>query len=166
MDTNLDNVLLEAVVEYANSPTARKRAYGAEKAKRYREKYPGRVAENVRRFRAKHPEAGKKYREANRDDLLRKLSEYKKSHLWIVTAAAARRRAAVRRAVPAWADMEHIQLIYEYAQELSWHDGVQYHVDHIVPLISDVVCGLHVQHNLRVIPAHENVLKSNLLQET
>jgi hypothetical protein len=32
-----------------------------------------------------------------------------------------------------------------------------------VPLQSPVVCGLHVEHNLRVVPRRENIRKGNLL---
>jgi len=38
-------------------------------------------------------------------------------------------------------------------------------VDHIIPLQSKIVCGLHVQNNLRCIPMRENRSKSNKLEE-
>jgi hypothetical protein len=40
--------------------------------------------------------------------------------------------------------------------------GVKWHVDHIVPRNSPLVCGLHVHTNLQVIPADENMYKRNL----
>jgi hypothetical protein len=39
--------------------------------------------------------------------------------------------------------------------------GTKYAVDHIVPLVSEKVCGLHNAYNLSVITLSENVRKSN-----
>ena len=64
-------------------------------------------------------------------------------------------RASVAQAKVAWADQVKIAAIYEYARSLG------YHVDHIVPLNSEVVCGLHVEHNLTVLPPQDNIKKSN-----
>lgn len=53
--------------------------------------------------------------------------------------------------------------LYIEAQRLTKLTGERYVVDHIVPLINDEVCGLHVPWNLRVITQDENLVKSNKL---
>lgn len=63
-------------------------------------------------------------------------------------------------ATPLWADREKIKLIYKEAERLR-ENGVDVHVDHVVPLTSDIVCGLHWHGNLAIIPRLENHAKSN-----
>lgn len=67
----------------------------------------------------------------------------------------AKRNAVKLRAIPAWADLDAIAEVY---QEATYH---QLHVDHIVPLQSKRVCGLHVWDNLQLITPSENFAKSN-----
>lgn len=68
-------------------------------------------------------------------------------------------RAQTRRATPPWADMKIIACIYAEARRKTQETGELYVVDHIVPKISPLVCGLHVSWNLRVIHWRENAQK-------
>jgi hypothetical protein len=85
--------------------------------------------------------------------------------IWVRADTKARRRKH-REATPPWLSREQkaqIRELYKIAITMTKTTGEQYVVDHIVPLRSDVVCGLHVPWNLRVIPRQENLLKSNKL---
>jgi hypothetical protein len=73
----------------------------------------------------------------------------------------ARRRARMKQALPSWANTFFMNEAYSLALRREEVCGGVWHVDHIVPLSSPLVCGLHVEHNLQVIPANENIRKSN-----
>lgn len=73
-----------------------------------------------------------------------------------------RRRVATQMlATPKWAGIEAMREIYAEAARLSALTGVKHHVDHIVPLKNRLVCGLHVEHNLQILSARENLQKNN-----
>ena len=55
--------------------------------------------------------------------------------------------------------------MYQIAITMTKVTGEQYVVDHIWPLRSDDVCGLHVPWNLQVIPRAANLAKSNILPD-
>lgn len=71
------------------------------------------------------------------------------------------RREAVQIATPPWADLEAIGAIYLECARKTKETGVLHHVDHDIPLRHPLVCGLHVPANLRVLPATDNIRKSN-----
>ena len=88
--------------------------------------------------------------------------------VWVRADTKARRRKH-REATPKWLSKQQkseIRQLYQIAITMTKTTGEQYVVDHIVPLRSEVVCGLHVPWNLRVIPRQENLLKSNKLVDT
>ena len=70
-----------------------------------------------------------------------------------------------RKLYQAWPDWceEHpgFKRVYSEAKRRR-RAGENVHVDHIVPVCSDLVCGLHVPWNLQVISESENLKKSNL----
>jgi hypothetical protein len=74
------------------------------------------------------------------------------------------RKRRHRNATPSWitkVQKQTMRHLYEQAAQLTKITGERYVVDHIVPLINPVVCGLHVPWNLRVITQEENLKKSN-----
>ena len=99
-----------------------------------------------------------------------KLREYrdawKENNLVQVRASTKARRRKHKQATPPWLTRKQkseIRSLYEIAITMTKTTGEQYVVDHIVPLRSDEVCGLHVPWNLRVITQEENLKKSNKL---
>lgn len=80
----------------------------------------------------------------------------------VVVANTALYRAQKLKATPRWASSKAILAMYKEANEKTMQTGVPHQVDHIVPLRSPKVCGLHCEANLQVIPALLNNAKNNL----
>lgn len=84
-----------------------------------------------------------------------------------VNAKTAARRAARKQCEPKWltaAMRAKIEEFYNLARKLTDESGVPHEVDHIVPLKSEVVCGLHVPWNLQVVTRAKNRAKFNRLE--
>lgn len=120
--------------------------------------------------------AGKRYYEKNKDVVKARAAARPKEHQRMYRETyrlnnpeAHRIKCNVRRrrhreATPTWLTKEqkdNIKQLYIEAQKLSKLTGVRYEVDHIIPLINENVCGLHVPWNLQVIPKLENLKKAN-----
>lgn len=103
--------------------------------KGYRRRYPEKIRELKREWKRKNPDKA--------------------------AAQCAHRRASKIKRTPAWADLNEIKCFYYRAQEMFEATGQEYEVDHIVPLRSPVVCGLHVESNLQIVTAAFNSKKSN-----
>lgn len=79
--------------------------------------------------------------------------------------AIAEKRVRRTRRVP-WANAAAIAAIYQQAKTLSEQTGIPHHVDHIIPLIGEFVSGLHVESNLQILPATDNIRKRNRFDES
>lgn len=101
---------------------------------------------------------------ANRSDHAKAMQKWQRQNRARLAAYNSCRRKKTTYAMPSWLTNKHkkqINLIYAHAQDVRMITGEAYHVDHIVPLTSDVVCGLHVPWNLQILPADLNISKSN-----
>lgn len=126
------------------------RARLTEKARAWRAKNPKKAAEialrSSRKLQAQRAEYAAQWTRANRDKR---------------RATTAKRKAALLRAKPTWADEIAMARIYAEAARIQRETGVRHHVDHMVPLQSPLVCGLHCEANLQILPGPENEGKRN-----
>lgn len=109
----------------------------------------------------KENQQSRAYKDLHREEINSKRAQFLRENPEINRAAAGRYRSAKRRAIPAWANFEKILEIYREAVRLTKETGIPHHVDHIVPLQSKWVCGLHVETNLQILTKSENSSKSN-----
>lgn len=111
-------------------------------------------------------EYNRKRREEKREHIAKVKAEYRLNNLDKEREVKAHKRAQKRQATPKWMTKSHrdeIKKIYKQARELEKVTGLKYHVDHIVPLISDEVCGLHLPWKLRPLESKANMSKGNKL---
>jgi hypothetical protein len=88
---------------------------------------------------------------------------YAKSERMRIMAAERCRRyqASKKQATPRWASIPAMRVLYAKSKEWSRITGQEWHVDHIVPILSKNVCGLHVPANLQLLAGAINISKLN-----
>lgn len=108
----------------------------------------------------------KEWRDQNKDwykkrDSERSLEkkEYYEENKDLFIAHVAKRRAAKLQATPIWAKQGYISLFYKMAKMEEKRTGRKVHVDHIIPLQGEKVCGLHCEQNLQLLFAEDNLSK-------
>lgn len=104
------------------------------------------------------------YAKAQAEPIRERGRRWKQANKGKVLANVKLRKHRKRRASPRWLTRAHktaMALFYRAAEALSFWTGKPHHVDHIVPLNSPIVCGLHVPWNLQILTAGANLKKSN-----
>jgi hypothetical protein len=119
------------------------------------------VGESQKKHHGRHVERYKKHYADNREKRNKYSKEYRQQNKAAHNARANKRRAVKLNATPEWSDLEQITEFYECCLAFKLYSGGEYHVDHIVPLQSKLVCGLHVPANLQVLEAKDNLSKKN-----
>lgn len=95
------------------------------------------------------------WRAANKEKCNAKVKKWRKANKDYDSFRVQYRKAMVRQAIPKWGNKSELLDAYKEARCFGLH------VDHIVPLTSDIVCGLHVFDNLQLISLQENTSKGN-----
>lgn len=94
-----------------------------------------------------------------------KAAQYTRDNRDKANAKSALRRANRNRATVDFGDKEFeaffLKEIYNLSVLREEATGFKWQVDHTIPLLSTVVCGLHWHGNLRLIPAFDNLSKGN-----
>lgn len=130
--------------------------------KRYYEANKEKEAECQRGYRKENKEKiaerEKRYREENREKRAETNKKWCRENPEKVRANHARRRAKLREALDPNANKSIIDSRYEAATYLSDVTGVDWHVDHTVPISKG---GKHHEDNLQVVPQSWNSGKKN-----
>ena len=109
-------------------------------------------------------EKSKSYYATNKEKISCYIRVWRESNQDRMRMYGASRRALQKQALPTWlteSQMSEIDAIYAHAKDCEVVSGQIYHVDHIVPLKGENVCGLHVPWNLQVLPSDVNLSKHN-----
>ena len=106
-------------------------------------------------------ELTKNWNKKNKEKRNKLNQNWKKINKGKINAINSKRRAIKKEAIPPWVNLQAIKEIYRKAAELTKTTGIPYEVDHIFPLKSKYMCGLHVQSNLQILTREENIAKSN-----
>ena len=99
-----------------------------------------------------------KYRDGNKDKIKALVRAWDVANRGRRVAITNKYRAAKLNATPSWLTDEHQEAILAVYNKAADKD---YHVDHIVPLQGETVCGLHVPWNLQILPPSVNCSKGN-----
>ena len=96
----------------------------------------------------------KEYYVSNKETIAERTKEYYQEHKAEYAARGIKYHTRRDQATVKWSNTAEMNKIYNLCP-------IGYHVDHIIPIQGDSVCGLHTEHNLQYLLAADNISKSN-----
>ena len=139
----------------------RNKAETLEYARKYKAENRGEINKKQREYYRENSDDWRDYREKNKEHIKTREAEWCKNNKDKVINQAKTRRAKKLNATVEWRNQFLIDEMYDLARLRTKVTGIEWHVDHIIPLKHKLICGLHVEDNLQVIPAIENLRKGN-----
>lgn len=110
----------------------------------------------------------RKYERENRDKLNQKRRELYHSDIDKYRARSNFYTTRRKNSTPDWCNdyKDEWERIYNNRLQIEKDTGIKHHIDHIIPVINDKVCGLSVPWNYQIITEEENIRKSNKFDGT
>lgn len=142
-----NNVCVECSRNYSKKQSQENPEKHRENSKKYYWK-------NREKLLPENTERAKRWYKENTERALQTRKQWRDKNKKVKKSLTAKYRASKKKATPTWADQELINLIYEECPE-------GYEVDHIIPLSSNSVCGLHCPDNFQYLTSSQNKQKSN-----
>jgi len=145
--------------EYCYDKSRTYKSSNLEKSKEYDKTYREQNKESAKLYSTR-------YQKEKKELIRTQRASYRKLNRGILNAINGFHRCSKLQATPIWLtkfDLDYMKHIYIQARELQKLDNIRRHVDHLVPLRGETVCGLHVPWNLQILTAEENISKNNRL---
>lgn len=160
-EQNKDSIRLGKQKEYIKN----KEKY-LSRAKKYQHQNKDKLKQYLKQYQEENKGRLKAYKHfyymSNKLSILMERKNYYILNKSKVIANINKRRVAKWQQTPQWLTKEHnqdIELLYEIARQLTIQDGIQYEVDHIIPIRGKECRGLHVPWNLQILTREENRAK-------
>lgn len=144
------------------------RANNSEKIQQYAKKHAKAHAVSNKIWRQKNKEKiqqyAKQWQQQHADKCNESSREWRSRNRDAINALKAQRRADMLQRMPKWLTSDEKWMIaqaYDLARLRTKMTGIDWHVDHVLPLRGKNVSGFHTPYNLQVIPAIDNLRKGN-----
>ena len=137
------------------------RAYQRAYYQKNKEKIKKRTKAYNKEWYLKNKEKKRKYHQENKDHKNKMRSDWGKNNPALVLQHLAKRRAMKKRAIPKWlsncpVEKRRVYTVYLLSRLLAKADGIERHVDHMVPLSDG---GPHWSGNLQILTKEQNLEK-------
>lgn len=135
---------------------------------KYKQSSKDKIAAYLKEWRANNQESiinyRSEYKNSNKDKLQARKKSYRLRNPSKISSLNAKRRASKLERLPKWlsqSDIKYMESLYSSARRITKCIGLQFHVDHIIPLQGQLVSGLHTPSNLQIISSNLNLSKHN-----
>lgn len=117
-------------------------------------------AANREKIRTKMKEKLPEYYEKNKSAYKSRNQQWRQANPARVAYHSRIRDRVLKLQTPPWAEHALIDQLYKKRDELNKALQLDLQVDHVIPLVSDSVCGLHCWNNLQLLEGSLNAAKA------